>query len=107
MTLYELLRELVNRSQWDGEALRRDAYDLIGKLELVNALGTITATLDASDHEHVPVKQYFISSDYPVQQVSNGWGTGKPGYNAYQEHCKICGNTVGPIVGLTSHPLQP
>ncbi len=106
MTLYELLRELVNRSQWDGEALRRDAYELIEKLEQVNALGTLTATLDASDHEHVPEDRYFISPYWPVQAVSDGrYGT-RPRCNAKQAYCTVCGDTVGPVIGLTSGTLN-
>lgn len=101
MTLYELLTELVNRSQWDSEALRRDAYDLIAKLEQVNALGTLTAQMEGADHVHTPETRYFISPDWPVQQ--DGYRSRS---NAKQDYCSTCKNAVGPVIGLTAWPLS-
>lgn len=45
MTIYDLLRRLVERGAWHSEEERSQAVALIGNLERVNALGTQASVL--------------------------------------------------------------
>lgn len=101
MTLYELLRNLVNRSQWDGEALKNDAVELLNALERVQAFGTLTSALDEQNHDHTPEMQYFFWAEFPSQ--TDYYGRAKP--NARQGRCKICNRSVGPVEPLFLGPL--
>ena len=89
MTLYDLLRKLINGERiWDSE--KADALNLIDKMEALNAFGS--TALYVGEHECIAGPPQTI---YETPQ----WVRGKPA-NYYQTpsrvvtSCKVCGKEL-------------
>jgi hypothetical protein len=90
MTLYDLLRKLVNGERiWDSD--KADANNLIDKLEQLNAFGS--TALYVGEHECMPSPPKTIY-DTPNWITGRAWETKPITASRTVVNCTVCGREM-------------